>query len=107
MTEIPLCPASGPADDVWSCMCDLFCSDDSWAGRLGADWLYLLILTAAQHQLQLSPGSHLLLGNLCWDTNGASAQQLQTAAAISRCSQAFILRPVEHYVACTLNGSHH
>ncbi|KAK9785017.1 hypothetical protein WJX73_004062 [Symbiochloris irregularis] len=45
----------GPADGVWECLCTLLCSEDPWAGRIGTEWLYLLVLTAAQHQLHLVP----------------------------------------------------
>ena len=49
---------TGPADHVWAFLCELLCSEDAWAGQLGSEWLYLLVLTAAQHQLQLVPGVH-------------------------------------------------
>ena len=44
-------------DHVWECLGDLLRSSSPWARSQGVLWLYLLLLTAAQHHMRLHPGA--------------------------------------------------
>ena len=45
-------------DHVWECLADLLRSGSRWAHSQGVLWLYLVLLTAAQHHMRLHPGVH-------------------------------------------------
>ena len=53
-------------DHVWMCLRDLLTADTAWVAEQGVLWLYLALLTAAQHHMRLNPGARA-----CWTLCGS------------------------------------
>ena len=60
--------SSAPMDHMWTCLRDLLVADSAWVADQGVLWLYLVLLTAAQHHMRLHAGGRFkaaLWGALC------------------------------------------
>lgn len=57
-TDTPATPLA-QLDHVWECLSDLLRAGSPWARSQGVLWLYLVLLTAAQHHMRLHPGGTL------------------------------------------------
>ena len=49
-------PSTQALDHVWTCLRDLLTADTAWVNAQGVAWLYLVLLTAAQHHMRLNAG---------------------------------------------------
>ena len=49
-------PSTPALDHVWTCLRDLLTADTDWVNAQGVVWLYLVLLTAAQHHMRLNAG---------------------------------------------------